>query len=145
MKRIFRYGDQEFPDPGSSFTNEMVRQQLVTYFPELAQATSEIEEKDGTQFVTFRKQAGRKGLSPNDIIARLEDLPAPDRQAALLIAELERLEQCGQLSAEILTTMQAQIGTAIGLLERHIKLAQGVTKRCLHLRPVPSRRLPAGF
>ena len=60
--RIFRYGQHEIPDPGSQFTAEQVRQQLTSYFPELAQCkTEERPLDDGRVEITFRKQVTTKG------------------------------------------------------------------------------------
>jgi PRTRC genetic system protein C len=62
VRRVFRYGDKEFPDPGPEHTVEQIRQHLCLYFPELGHA--KIEEKtlgDGTLEITFSKQVTRKG------------------------------------------------------------------------------------
>ena len=63
-QRIFKYGDQAFPDPGPEYTVEQVLHHLRTYFPELGHA--KIEEKsldDGTLEITFSKQVTRKGTT----------------------------------------------------------------------------------
>lgn len=62
-RRIFKYGDKTFPDPGAEYTAEQVLQHLRTYLPELGHAKT--EEKmldDGTLEITFSKQVTRKGL-----------------------------------------------------------------------------------
>ncbi len=61
-RRVFKYGDKTFPDPGSDYTPEQVLQHLKGFFPELGHAR--IEEKtldDGTLEITFSKQVTRKG------------------------------------------------------------------------------------
>ncbi|MCZ7673776.1 MAG: PRTRC system protein C [Chloroflexi bacterium] len=48
-RRVFKYGDKTFPDPGAEYTAEQVLQHLRTYLPELGHAKT--EEKmldDGT-------------------------------------------------------------------------------------------------
>jgi PRTRC genetic system protein C len=61
-RRIFRYGDKTFPDPGGEYTPEQILTQLKGFFPELGHAKT--EEKllaDGTLEITFSKQVTRKG------------------------------------------------------------------------------------
>lgn len=61
-RRIFKYGDMTFDDPGAAYSVEQVLQHLRTYFPELGHART--EEKmlaDGTREITFSKQVTRKG------------------------------------------------------------------------------------
>lgn len=63
-RRIFRYGDKSFPDPGSEYSPEQVLNHLKGFFPELGHAKT--EEKilaDGTLEITFSKQVTRKGVS----------------------------------------------------------------------------------
>ena len=61
-RRVFRYGDKTFPDPGSEYTPEQVLNHLKTYFPELGHAkTEENLLEDGTLEITFSKQVTRKG------------------------------------------------------------------------------------
>jgi PRTRC genetic system protein C len=61
-RRIFRYGDKAFPDPGSEYTPEQVLNHLKGFFPELGHArTEEKTLEDGTLEITFSKQVTRKG------------------------------------------------------------------------------------
>jgi PRTRC genetic system protein C len=61
-RRVFRYGDKSFPDPGSEYTPEQILAQIKTYFPELGHAkTEEKLLEDGTLEITFSKQVTRKG------------------------------------------------------------------------------------
>ena len=61
-RRIFKYGDMTFPDPGAEYSVEQVLQHLRTYFPELGHArTEEKTLDDGTREITFSKQVTRKG------------------------------------------------------------------------------------
>ena len=62
IKRVFRYGQQTFPDPGAEYSTEQVLNHLRAFFPELGHAR--IDEKtlaDGTLEITFSKQVTRKG------------------------------------------------------------------------------------
>ena len=64
VRRVFRYADKTFPDPGSEYSPEQVLNHLKGFFPELGHAKS--EEKtlaDGTVEITFSKQVTRKGVS----------------------------------------------------------------------------------
>jgi PRTRC genetic system protein C len=61
-RRVFRYGDKSFPDPGSGYTPEQILTTLKGYFPELGHAkTEEKLLEDGTLEITFSKQVTRKG------------------------------------------------------------------------------------
>ena len=64
-QRIFRYGDQTFPDPGPQYSVEQILSHLKGYFPELGHAkTEEKQMDDGTLEFTFSKQVTRKGSFP---------------------------------------------------------------------------------
>lgn len=63
-RRVFRYGDKTFPDPGSEYTPEQILNQLKQFFPELGHAkTEEKIQDDGTLEITFSKQVTRKGAT----------------------------------------------------------------------------------
>ena len=63
-RRIFKYGDTTFPEPGTEYSVEQVLQHLRTYFPELGHAkTEEKTLDDGTLEITFSKQVTRKGVA----------------------------------------------------------------------------------
>ena len=64
IRRVFRYGDKTFPDPGAEYSVEQVLQHLRTYFPELGHAkTEEKTLDDGTLEIAFSKQVTRKGAT----------------------------------------------------------------------------------
>lgn len=76
--RVFKYGDQSWEDPGQEFSNEDVRQQLTTVFPELARAdivTTDLE--DGRVQVEFIKRAGTKGDAGETPLNRFVDAFQP--------------------------------------------------------------------
>lgn len=63
-RRVFKYGNKIFPDPGAEYTAEQVLQHLRQFLPELGHAKT--EEKlldDGTLEITFSKQVTRKGAA----------------------------------------------------------------------------------
>lgn len=63
-RRVFRYGDKTFPDPGSEYTPEQVLNHLKGFFPELGHAkTEENLLEDGTLEITFSKLVTRKGAT----------------------------------------------------------------------------------
>ena len=62
IRRIFRYGDKVFQDPGAEHTVEQILQHLRGFFPDLGHAkTEEKMLEDGTLEITFSKQVTRKG------------------------------------------------------------------------------------
>ncbi|MBN1815353.1 MAG: hypothetical protein JXA14_26210 [Anaerolineae bacterium] len=87
-KRLFKYNDQQWEDPGEGFSNEDVRKHLTSFFPELAQAS--IEEKtldDGTVEVRFVKRAGTKGARGN----RYQRIPIEDMLDPDVLASYRRM------------------------------------------------------
>ena len=61
-RRVFRYGDKSFPDPGAAYTPQQVLDHLKAFFPELGHArTEEKTLADGTLEITFSKQVTTKG------------------------------------------------------------------------------------
>jgi PRTRC genetic system protein C len=61
-KRIFVYEGREFPDPNPAWTPEEVRQNMVSFYVELANAeTEKTKNEDGDEVYTFKSRVGRKG------------------------------------------------------------------------------------
>ena len=61
-RRVFKYGDMTFDDPGAEYSVEQILTHLKGYFPELGHArTEEKTLADGTLEITFSKQVTRKG------------------------------------------------------------------------------------
>ena len=44
VRRVFRYADKVFPDPGAAYSVEQVLAHLRTFFPELGHAKTEERE-----------------------------------------------------------------------------------------------------
>ena len=68
--RKFIYDGREFPDPGEHLTADQVRASMVTFFPELSNATIDGPRKEGDiQVFEFKRRVGTKGkwLEPLDI------------------------------------------------------------------------------
>ena len=60
-RRLFRYGDKTFPDPGTEHSIEQILQHLRQFFPELGHARTDTKTlDDGTLEVTFSKQVTTK-------------------------------------------------------------------------------------
>ena len=61
-RRVFKYGDKTFPDPGAEYNVEQILTHLQGFIPELGHArTEEKLLEDGTLEITFSKQVTRKG------------------------------------------------------------------------------------
>jgi PRTRC genetic system protein C len=68
MGRVFVYDGREFPDPGENLSTEEVKQQMSSFFPELANAEITQSERDsesepGTKETVyeFKRRVGTKG------------------------------------------------------------------------------------
>lgn len=142
-QRIFRYGDHTIPDPGLAFTPEQVRAHLVTYFPELAQATiQETTLADGTVEITFRKQVTTKGNGITAVLAGLETIPP------LSTTSYERLlnQLDGQpLTFQDLTTYGDGIADALAFYQSHCHYMGQVITTCQHIPATHTRQIPSAF
>jgi PRTRC genetic system protein C len=59
---VFKYGTQEFPDPGAEHTPQQVLDHLKAYFPELGNGRIDEKQLDnGMLEITFSKQVTTKG------------------------------------------------------------------------------------
>lgn len=144
VRRVFRYADQTFPDPGAEYTPEQVLHHLRTFFPELGHAaTEEATLPDGTLQITFRKQVTRKGTGALPALtAALATLPAAADPPSGLYAAL---------AAEERLTLAA-LRRHSALLRRHVEQTQAesaaidrIVRACRQLTPVPLPHLPPGF
>ena len=61
MERTFNYDGREFPDPDPNMTVDEVRQSMVNFFPELANAETETKKRGNDEIITFKKRVGTKG------------------------------------------------------------------------------------
>ena len=60
-RRVFRYKDQEFTDPGAEFSNEQVLQVVAASIPELAGGDIKTEDEGDVTVVTFEPKPKRLG------------------------------------------------------------------------------------
>jgi len=61
MVRVFVYDDREFPDPDPNMSVEEVRQSMVHFFPELANAETSSSKRGEDDIFEFKKRVGVKG------------------------------------------------------------------------------------
>uniref|UniRef100_A0A6M3KQU2 Putative ubiquitin-superfamily protein n=1 Tax=viral metagenome TaxID=1070528 RepID=A0A6M3KQU2_9ZZZZ len=61
MARLFVVEGKEYPDPDPAMTVDDVRQQMAAFFPELSNAETKQENKDGNTLIRFKKRVGTKG------------------------------------------------------------------------------------
>ena len=61
MTRVFYYENKEYPDPDPNLSVDDVRQSMVNFFPELANAESKTAKEGDTEKITFSKRVGTKG------------------------------------------------------------------------------------
>lgn len=61
MTRIFVYDGREFPDPDPNMSHDEVRQSMVNFFPELANAETKTSKRGEDDIIEFKKNVGYKG------------------------------------------------------------------------------------
>lgn len=81
-QRVFAYDGREFPDPDPTLPVDEVRKIMANFFPELANAESNLVSKPDRPDVEiweFKSKVGRKGyvdaLTPSMIAACLQNVP----------------------------------------------------------------------
>ena len=152
VRRVFRYADKVFPDPGAAYSVEQVLAHLRTFFPELGHAkTEERELPDGTQEITFSKQVTRKGALP----APVADPAAIDTLVTALTAVPEYDNPLNPVYEVLIKERPLTLHT----LRQHTQLLHDhadqlhdqtfavnkVILSCKHLSPTPLLYLPLGF
>ena len=151
-RRIFRYGDKTFPDPGAEYSVDNVLHHMCAFFPELGHAkTEEKTLADGTQEITFSKQVTRKGALP----APVAEQAAIDTLVATLTAVSEYDNPLNPVYAALVQEMPLTLHT----LRQHTQLLHDhadqlhdqpfavnqVIRSCKQLSPTPLLDLPWGF
>lgn len=148
IQRIFRYGDHTIADPGPEYTAEQVRAHLVTYFPELAKATTQENTlPDGTVEITFHKQVTTKGNGYTAVLTGLEAIPplltTPYEQ---LLTELTSKQPDGTpLTFQTLHQYGNGIADALVFYQNHRHHLGKVIAACQHIPPTHTRQLPISF
>lgn len=61
MARVFVYDGREFPDPDPNMSPDEVRQSMVHFFPELANAEIKESKRGEDDIIEFQKRVGTKG------------------------------------------------------------------------------------
>ena len=88
-------------------------------------------------------------MTPADLLAHLDQLPAANPPGLALLLEFEdRVERFEQADVETLVELvgrQDEIAKAIADLEAYTSQVQEVTQRCSRLSPVAARHTPLGF
>ena len=148
IRRVFRYGDHEFDDPGREYTVDQVRQALLPYFPELAHATTdEMTLEDGTLQITFRKQVTRKGNDILELVHRLEAL-SPYADSVNELLDRLGLQNAGSPQTCPLQTLLDhgdEIEEAAEQVRDRVARIETMVRKCWHLPPSPAAQIPLGF
>jgi PRTRC genetic system protein C len=112
MARRFIYDGREFPDPDPHLSAEEVRRQLAEFFPELTNADTREEQREGGAVYTFTRRIGTKGARrPPDIVAILRRVPATHLAVHALAADL--LDARGELDLDAAAIRQPELNLAI--------------------------------
>lgn len=152
VRRVFRYADKVFPDPGAAYSVEQVLQHLRTFFPELGHARSEERTlPDGTQEITFSKQVTRKGALPAPVV----------EQAAIdtLVTALKAVPEYDNPLTPVYAALVQEKPLTLHTLRQHTQLLHDhadqlhdqtfavskVILSCKRLAPTPLPHLPLGF
>ncbi len=59
--RVFVYDNREFPDPDLNMSHDEVRQSMINFFPELANAEVKTSKRGEDDIIEFKKRVGTKG------------------------------------------------------------------------------------
>ena len=147
--RVFIYNEHRFDDPGSAWTNEQMRSQLATYFPEIAGGV--IETADTGEFieVRFSKRVTTKGSngslgSPALWDALLQVEPAERSGVDALMGQLAQVASESQPVTELANEADAH-WQLIEALDAFTNYPTHLIQRCLTLSPTPSKITPIGF
>jgi PRTRC genetic system protein C len=153
-RRLFRYGDHTFDDPGAAYTPEQVRAHLTAFFPELARATT--EEKplpDGTLEITFRKQITTKGAGADEatavgvlagILAQLPPYTDP-LQEAILALGVEDGSARPAFTYDTLLLYHDRLQPAADAGDEEARKRLETIAQCLQIPPIPLPAVPLGY
>jgi len=87
-------------------------------------------------------------MTPGDLVAILDRMPAADPPGLRILLDLDRVESfedaIGKQLADLIAR-QDEIEAAIELLEGYNNDVRQVIHRCSRITPIPSRRLVPGF
>jgi PRTRC genetic system protein C len=135
MARIFVVDGREFPDPDPQLSVEEVRQQLSEFFPELANADTREEQRDGDARYVFTRRIGTKGRRrAPDVVAILRRVPEKRLRVFELAAEL--LSARGDLDVDEAARRQPEINVAVAEAKAYAAATQQASEA---LRGLPPR------
>jgi hypothetical protein len=143
MATIRLSGDgQEFPLPDDvARSDELLRQALVPFYPEVAGADIKRENKNGELVVTVIRRAGTKGAPLPYLIAASEEI----NPALVMAWELKKLEAEGELELAGLMALQPRLERAIRQGEEEGRRVETALKELKASRPEPGGRGMPGF
>ncbi|GIK40433.1 MAG: hypothetical protein BroJett011_42660 [Chloroflexota bacterium] len=147
-KRVFIYNNKHYEDPGAHFTIEQVRASMAQLFPEVENASWNINmASDGTQEITFVKVTGEKGatVTPQQVINAVVVISPTQVHAVNLLHSLAQMDLSGQLGGATLLRLAPEIEGALAQAEEIAQGSQKVLTRCLALKSVPAFQIPIGF
>jgi PRTRC genetic system protein C len=152
VRRIFKYGDKTFPDPGAEYSVAQILQHIRQFLPELGNAkTEERELPDGTREITFSKQVTRKGAIPTPVAERAV--------IDTLVATLTAVPEYENPLNAVYATLAEERPLTLHTLRQHTQLLHDhadqlhdqtfavnkVILSCKRLAPTPLLHLPLGF
>jgi PRTRC genetic system protein C len=145
-RRIFRYQTFTSEPIGPEYTIDQVRQNLLVYFPELAQATTEERTlADGTVEVTFRKQVTTKGSDEaalrDELLGRLGLIPRAEDPFNPFWAQIGQ----SQLTYRLLDAHRLLLDDCQRQCEAEAQQRHEVIQQCQTIQPIPLPHLPLGF
>lgn len=145
-RRIFRYHTFTSDPIGPEYTTEQVRQNLLVYFPELAQATAEERTlADGTVEITFRKQVTTKGNDEtalrNALLGRLETIPPYKDPFNAFWGQIGQ----SQLTYRLLDAHRLLLDDCQHQGDAEARRRHEVIQQCQTIQPIPLPCRPLGF
>ena len=120
---VYCYNGNTWPDFDPNLTPDQVKELLASYYPEIINATTREETKDGTRKVTFEKLVGTKGAAPalphtpaDAALALLRDLHArANRCLAIAALDNNSNETYDADATTLITYIDEQAGRLLGL------------------------------
>jgi PRTRC genetic system protein C len=149
-RRVFRYDNQVFADPGPEYSVQDVLDFLAMTYPELSNGTWHSRTlPDHTEEITFVKVTGEKGsrITASQLVACLNQLSPTQLQAISLLDQIREMETDEQQTFRVnnLLVLTPEIETALHQAERIATASQRIGQQCLQLTPIPHPKIPLGF
>lgn len=146
MNYILVIENQQIPiEEKIAASDDVLRQAISSYYPELAHAQIQRELEGETVKIQMIKQAGTKGCNTTNIIQYLAESPDCTNPALLLSWQLKQMEINGNLSIEQLIELQPAIDKAVGEGEVWIQAIQATLHSLKNAPSVPSNLAITGY